>query len=101
MSHTERNTPPRREKIGQYTPKQTLSDLSSPFYDTLAFNSGIVRKTLALIGFQGRGRDEVVQSDFYHDLFLQWFGQKSCGDSAVRSEFVIAGMIFHPSRVKS
>ncbi len=25
----------------------------------------------ALIGFQGRGRDEVVQSDFYHDLFLQ------------------------------
>jgi hypothetical protein len=32
---------------------------------------------------------------------VQWFGQKSCGDSAVRSEFVIAGMIFHPSRVKS
>jgi hypothetical protein len=27
--------------------------------------------TLALIGFQGRGRDEVVQSDFYHDLFLK------------------------------
>jgi hypothetical protein len=26
---------------------------------------------LALIGFQGRGRDEVVQSDFYHDLFLK------------------------------
>ena len=25
----------------------------------------------ALIGFQGRGRDEVVQSDFYHDLFLK------------------------------
>src|SRR4029450_13789358 len=31
----------------------------------------------------------------------QWFRQKSGGDSAVRSEFVIAGMIFHPSRVKS
>jgi hypothetical protein len=32
---------------------------------------------------------------------MQWSGQKSGGDSAVRSEFVIAGMIFHPSRVKS
>src|SRR5262245_38320053 len=31
----------------------------------------------------------------------QWSGQKSGGDSAVRSEFIIAGMIFHPSRVKS
>ena len=31
----------------------------------------------------------------------QWSRQKSGGDSAVRSEFVIAGMIFHPSRVKS
>src|SRR4029434_5849744 len=30
----------------------------------------------------------------------QWSRQKSGGDSAVRSEFVIAGMIFHPSRVK-
>ena len=32
---------------------------------------------------------------------LQWFSQKSGGDSAVSSEFVIAGMIFHHSRVKS
>jgi len=31
----------------------------------------------------------------------QWFSQKSGGDSAVSSEFVIAGMIFHYSRVKS
>ena len=31
----------------------------------------------------------------------QWSRQKSGGDSAVRSEFVIAGMIFHPSRVQS
>jgi hypothetical protein len=31
----------------------------------------------------------------------QWSGQKSGGDSAVRPEFVIAGMIFHPSRVQS
>src|SRR5215211_7937089 len=31
----------------------------------------------------------------------QWFRQKSGGDSAVSSQFVIAGMIFHPSRVKS
>src|SRR6266446_7526261 len=31
----------------------------------------------------------------------QWSGQKSGGDSAVRSEFFIAGMIFHPSRVTS
>jgi hypothetical protein len=33
--------------------------------------------------------------------YLQWSRQKSGGDSAVSSEFVIAGMIFHPSRVKS
>jgi RNA-directed DNA polymerase len=39
--------------------------------------------------------------DFLGQNVRQWFGQKSCGDSAVRSEFVIAGMIFHPSRVKS
>ena len=31
----------------------------------------------------------------------QWSGQKSGSDSAVSSEFVIAGMIFHHSRVKS
>ena len=31
----------------------------------------------------------------------QWFRQKSGSDSAVSSEFVIAGMIFHHSRVKS
>ena len=49
----------------------------------------------------------------YHSLFQmfasfyelsqieQWSGQKSGGDSAVSSEFLIAGMIFHPSRVKS
>jgi hypothetical protein len=40
--------------------------------------------------------------DFFCRYFIrQWFRQKSGGDSAVRSEFVIAGMIFHPSRVKS
>src|SRR5262244_3440973 len=32
---------------------------------------------------------------------IQWFSQKSGGDSAVRSEFVIAGMIFHHRRVQS
>jgi len=31
----------------------------------------------------------------------QWFSQKSGGDSAVSSEFVVAGMLFHHSRVKS
>ena len=35
------------------------------------------------------------------DTTLQWSGQKSGGDSAISSQFVIAGMIFHPSRVKS
>src|SRR5262245_65458957 len=34
---------------------------------------------------------------FYH----QWSRQKSGGDSAISSEFAIAGMIFHPSRVQS
>ena len=33
--------------------------------------------------------------------YVQWSRQKSGGNSAVSSEFVIAGMIFHPSRVKS
>ena len=35
------------------------------------------------------------------DFVEQRSGQKSGGDSAVSSEFLIAGMIFHPSRVKS
>ena len=35
---------------------------------------------------------------FLKQLIGQWSRQKSGGDSAVRSEFVIAGMIFHPSR---
>ena len=34
-------------------------------------------------------------------VYNQWFRQKSGGDSAVSPEFVIAGMIFHPSRVES
>jgi hypothetical protein len=38
---------------------------------------------------------------FFTSSFKQWSRQKSGGDSAVRSEFVIAGMIFHPSRGKS
>ena len=38
---------------------------------------------------------------FELDFIQQWFRQKLGGDSAVRSEFVIAGMIFHHSRVKS
>jgi hypothetical protein len=35
------------------------------------------------------------------NLLYQWSGQKSGSDSAVSFEFVIAGMIFHPSRVQS
>src|SRR5262245_24867214 len=38
---------------------------------------------------------------FFVASLTQWSGQKSGGDSAVRPEFVIAGMIFHPSRVQS
>src|SRR5262245_14633797 len=38
---------------------------------------------------------------FSPPLLHQWSRQKSGGDIAVSSEFVIAGMIFHPSRVKS
>src|SRR5215813_15515088 len=34
-------------------------------------------------------------------LLHQWSRQKSGSDSAVRSECVIAGMIFYPSRVQS
>jgi hypothetical protein len=34
-------------------------------------------------------------------MFCQWSRQKSGGDSAISAEFVIAGMIFHPSRVQS
>jgi hypothetical protein len=39
--------------------------------------------------------------DFPLWSYSQWFRQKSGSDSAVSSEFVIAGMIFHHSRVKS
>src|ERR1043166_7813441 len=39
--------------------------------------------------------------DIFRELARQWSGQKSGGDSAVSPEFVIAGMIFHPSRVQS
>ena len=42
-----------------------------------------------------------VGFEFDGQYFYQWFSQKSGGDSAVSSEFVIAGMIFHYSRVKS
>jgi hypothetical protein len=38
---------------------------------------------------------------FFTLLHHQWSGQKSGGDSAVSSEFLIAGLIFHPSRGKS
>jgi hypothetical protein len=38
---------------------------------------------------------------FPQDIILQWSGQKSGSDSAVSFEFVIAGMIFHPSWVQS
>ena len=34
-------------------------------------------------------------------VFEQWSRQKSGGNGAVSSEFVIAGVIFHPSRVQS
>jgi hypothetical protein len=45
-----------------------------------------------------RERLKAVQTE--HHIPDQWSGQKSGGDSAVSSEFLIAGMIFHPSRVK-
>jgi hypothetical protein len=41
------------------------------------------------------------ESNRLSGLFYQWSGQKSGGDSAVSPEFVIAGMIFHLSRVQS
>ena len=56
---------------------------------------------IALVGFQGRRCVDGVQPDFCLSLLLQWSRQKSGGDSAISSEFVIAGMIFHPSRVQS
>ena len=48
-----------------------------------------------------RAAKNIVKADEKDRFFGQWSGQKSGGDSAVRSECVIAGMIFHPSRVKS
>src|SRR5262249_3075058 len=49
------------------------------------------------------GPEALSTQDQYFALhvFYQWFRQKSGGDSAVCPEFVIAGMIFHPSRVES
>src|SRR5712692_7497519 len=34
-------------------------------------------------------------------LSEQWFGQKSGGNSTVRPEFIITGLIFYPRRVES
>jgi hypothetical protein len=43
--------------------------------------------------------NETVEKAQFSYVLRQWFRQKSGGDSAVSPEFVIAGMIFHPSRV--
>ena len=45
--------------------------------------------------------EELLKIQQLNSFIRQWSGQKSGGDSAVSSEFLIAGMIFHPSRVKS
>src|SRR5215813_4662683 len=42
-----------------------------------------------------------TSADSLLNILNQWSGQKSGGDSAVRPEFVIAGMLFHPSRGQS
>jgi hypothetical protein len=59
------------------------------------------------IGFKTREEAEHARERItevlgnFHTVHDQWSGQKLGGDSAVSSEFLIAGMIFHPSRVKS
>jgi predicted 3-demethylubiquinone-9 3-methyltransferase (glyoxalase superfamily) len=62
--------------------------------------------TVMTVSFSLDGQEFVAlnggpQFKFTPAISFQWSGQKSGGDSAVRSEFLIGGMIFHPSRVKS
>jgi transposase-like protein len=54
-----------------------------------------------LLDYRNRGCVSEVKQQIIDMSLNQWSGQKSGGDSAVSSEFLIAGMIFHPSRVKS
>jgi hypothetical protein len=70
----------------------------APFLAWLLLDSRVVDVLMAY-------NPTFVMLSFLKPLFFnslkQWSGQKSGSDSAVRSEFLIAGMIFHPSRVKS
>src|SRR5262249_35290633 len=68
-----------------------------------------VKKLLDTLGWQkcsciGESFGGMVAQEFalnYGKFHSQWSSQKSGGNSAVSPEFVIAGMIFHPSRVQS
>jgi hypothetical protein len=59
-----------------------------------------------VVPIESRKKSDFAKSRFFCAFFyalsyIQWSGQKSGSDRAVSSEFVIAGMIVHPSRVQS
>jgi predicted DNA-binding transcriptional regulator YafY len=45
--------------------------------------------------------DASLKAQMHSALLKQWFGQKSGGNSTVRPEFIITGLIFYPRRVES
>ena len=90
--------PMRKPRKSQKHPSPQLSE------EQKAANTALSRVRIFIepaIG--GMKRYNILVHTFRNRIehFEQWSRQKSGGDSAVRSEFVIAGMIFHPSRVQS
>src|SRR5262249_51816764 len=81
-----------RRIAGERPQQQLLHGQKEPFNAPTA--ARLARDRVGQDHFQiGRHLLEVIRN--------QWFSQKSGSDSAVSSEFVIAGMIFHHSRVQS
>src|SRR4029450_8237237 len=81
-------TPPSRPSSA---PLRLLGEASTPGWTDRYQPTGALRSA----------RDHSIVMLNLLQKSYQWFRQKSGSDSAVRSEFVITGMIFHQSRVKS
>jgi hypothetical protein len=68
-------------------------------YSEFTFQS--LRDKLALHLMQDASLFAHIAEVTISEYLQQWFRQKLGGDRAVRSEVVIAGMIFYPSRGQS
>jgi hypothetical protein len=88
------------DRSAQFVSKPGLDLTSEPVCCQDTGQLGV--EPLAAIGPESYGKTpQNTRYEYCYDFKSQWFRQKSGGDSAVRSECVITGMIFHHSRVKS